>query len=139
VDGSNPFSYVRLVQPVLDRNCVGCHNEKNVLDLSGAIESPHGWTRSYGNLAADYGFYFDTSNGSIDDPRHGGSRTTAGQFGARAAKLLDYTRRRHYGVTLSAADFHRLTLWMDCNSEFFGSYENPSAQSRGEVVQPSLD
>ena len=28
VEGSNPFSYVRLVQPVLDRNCVSCHSEK---------------------------------------------------------------------------------------------------------------
>jgi len=30
VDGTNPFSYPRLVQPVLDRNCVACHaKEKN--------------------------------------------------------------------------------------------------------------
>ena len=28
VDGSNPFSYPRLVQPVLDRNCVQCHADK---------------------------------------------------------------------------------------------------------------
>jgi hypothetical protein len=139
VDGSNPFSYVRLVQGVLERHCVDCHAEKNVLDLSSTIESPHGWTRSYRSLAADYGFYFHTSNGSINDPLHGGSRTTVGQFGARASKLLDYTDARHYGVTLSAADFHRLTLWLDCNSEFFGAYENTAAQSRGEVVQPSLD
>ncbi|MFV2069659.1 MAG: hypothetical protein ACC645_22055 [Pirellulales bacterium] len=139
VDGSSPFSYVRLVQPVLDRNCVDCHKEKNVLDLSGPIEGPHGWTRSYRNLAADYGFYFHTSNGSLHDPNHGGSRTTVGQFGASASKLLDYTGGQHHGVALSSADFHRLTLWLDCNSEFFGSYENRAAQSRGEVVQPSLD
>ena len=69
VDGSNPFNYVRLVQPVLDRNCVGCHQEKNALDLTGAIEGPHGWTRSYNNLAAEYGFYFHVSNGSINDRR----------------------------------------------------------------------
>jgi hypothetical protein len=139
MDGSSPFNYVRLVQPVLDRNCVGCHDERNVLDLSGVIEEPHGWTRSYRNLAADYGFYFNTSNGSIGEPLHGGSRTTAGQFGARASKLLDYTDQRHHGVTLTDEDFRRLTLWLDCNSEFFGSYENTAAQSRGEVVQPSLD
>ena len=36
-------------------------------------------------------------------------------------------------------DFHRLALWLDCNSEFFGSYENTLAQSRGEVVWPTLD
>jgi hypothetical protein len=29
VDGSNPFSYPRLVQPVLDRHCVECHAEKD--------------------------------------------------------------------------------------------------------------
>ncbi len=65
VDGSNPFNYVRLVQPVLDRNCVECHQEKKALDLTGAIEQPNGWTRSYANLAAKYGFYFDVTNGSI--------------------------------------------------------------------------
>ena len=139
VDGSSPFNYVRLVQPVLNRNCVDCHVEKNVLDLSGEIEDLHGWTRSYHNLAADYGFYFNTSNGSINDPEHGGSRTVVGKFGARAAKLLAYTNLRHHGVTLSAEDFHRITLWLDCNSEFFGSYENTAAQSKGKVVQPTLD
>ena len=40
---------------------------------------------------------------------------------------------------LSDEGFHRLTLWLDCNSEFFGSYENTGAQSRGEVVQPTLE
>ncbi|MDQ1257774.1 MAG: hypothetical protein QG656_2380, partial [Candidatus Hydrogenedentes bacterium] len=31
VDGSNPFNYPRLIQPVLDRNCVACHEEKKAL------------------------------------------------------------------------------------------------------------
>jgi hypothetical protein len=46
-DGANPFSYVRLVQPVLDRNCVDCHRQEQALDLSGTIEGPHGFSRSY--------------------------------------------------------------------------------------------
>ncbi len=130
---------MRLVQPVLDRNCVSCHRERKALDLSGVIEGKHGWSRSYENLAADYGFYFHVSNGSINAGVHGGSRTTAGQFGARASKLLPYMDERHYGVRLSGEDFHRLTLWLDCNSEFYGAYENTEAQSRGEVVHPSLE
>ena len=139
VDGSNPFNYVRLVQPVLDRNCVGCHQEQKALDLSGAIEERYGWTRSYSNLAEKYGFYFHVGNGSINAGVHGGSRTIPGEFGARAAKLLRYMDQRHYGVHLSDEDYHRLTLWLDCNSEFYGAYENTTAQSRGEVVRPSLD
>jgi len=33
---------------------------------------------------------------------------------------------------------HRITLWLDCNSEFLGAYENAPAQARGEVVHPEL-
>jgi hypothetical protein len=139
VSGSNPFNYVRLVQPALDRNCVSCHVRKKTIDLTGAIEGKHGWTRSYTNLAAKYGFYFDVTNGAINTGVHGGSRTIPGRFGARAAKLLDYMGPQHYGVRLTDEDFHRLTLWLDCNSEFFGSYENTDAQSKGQIVAPSLD
>ncbi len=139
VDGSNPFNYVRLVQPVLERNCVDCHQEEKALDLTGAIDGRYGWTRSYTNLAGKYGFYFHVSNGAINTGIHGGSRTIPGKFGARASKLLEYLDERHHRVKLSEEDFHRLTLWLDCNSEFYGSYENTQAQSRGEVVQPTLD
>ncbi len=139
VDGSNPFNYVRLVQPVLDRNCVSCHQEKKAVDLTGVVEGGNGWTRSYNNLAGKYGFYFNVSNGSINDGVHGGSRTIAGKFGARASKLLKYMDERHYGVKLSDEDFHRLTLWLDCNSEFYGSYKNTVAQTKGQIVMPTLD
>jgi hypothetical protein len=139
VDGSNPFSYVRLVQPVLDRNCVVCHRQKAAIDLTGTPEGKYGWSRSYTNLAETYGFYFHASKGSIRSGVHGGSRTRPGKFGARAAKLLDYLDERHYDMKLSPDDYHRLTLWLDCNSEFYGAYENTQAQARGEVVWPSLN
>jgi hypothetical protein len=139
VEGSNPFNYVRLVQDVLDRNCVDCHQQEKGLDLRGTIDGPHGWTRSYTNLAEKYGFYFHVTNGSINSGVHGGARTTAGQFGARASKLLTYLGPEHYGVELSDADLHRITLWLDCNSEFYGAYEQPAAQSQGILVRPSID
>ena len=139
VDGSNPFNYVRLVQGVLDRHCVACHRKENALDLAGTVEGEYGWTRSYTNLAPEYGFYFHVTNGSINMGKHGGARTIAGQFGARVSKLLEYLDERHYGVRLSDEDFHRIVLWLDCNSEFYGSYENIAAQSRGEIVPPTLD
>ncbi|MFH1264412.1 MAG: hypothetical protein ABIK89_01705, partial [Planctomycetota bacterium] len=138
-EGSHPLSYARLVQPVLDRHCVECHREKKALDLGGAIAEKHGWTRSYANLAGEYGFYFTVANGTINAGVHGGSRTTAGKFGARASKLLEYLDERHYGVNLPRDDFHRITLWLDANSEFFGAYHDIEAQARGEVVRPDLD
>jgi hypothetical protein len=135
-DGSNPFNYVRLVQPVLDRNCVSCHRKEKALDLTGVIEGNNEWTRSYNNLSQKFVFYFNTSKGSISRE---GSRTIAGEFGARASGLLKFMDEQHYGVKLSEEDFHRLALWLDCNSEFYGSYENTTAQARGQIVQPTLD
>jgi hypothetical protein len=139
VEGSNPFNFVRLVQPALERSCVSCHAEKKALDLSGTIEGKYGWTRSYANLAGKYGFYFHVGNGSINTGVHGGSRTTAGKFGARASELMKYLEPGHYGVQLSEEDRHRIALWLDCNSEFYGSYENTEAQARGETVWPTLE
>jgi hypothetical protein len=46
---------------------------------------------------------------------------------------------KHYGVKLPDEDFHRFTLWLDCNSEYYGSYEQTAAQARGEIVRPRLD
>ena len=139
VDGSNPFSYVRLVQPVLDRNCVSCHRERRALDLAGTIEGKLGWTRSYTSLAGRFGFYYDVNNGSIKTGIHGGSRTTPGRFGATASPLVTYLGTRHHGVQLAPEEFHRIALWLDCNSEFFGSYEHTAEQSRGAVVRPTLE
>ena len=138
-EGANPFSYPRLVQPVLDRHCVECHRKENAIDLSGAIAGDYGWSKSYQNLAWKYAFYFRVSNGSIKSGVHGGSRTLAGQFGARASRLLDYLDERHYGVDLSPEDLQRVTLWLDANSEFYGSYHDTAQQARGETVRPLLD
>ena len=124
---------------MLDHQCVSCHQQKRALDLTGVIEGKNGWTRSYANLAPRFGFFYNVGNGTINDARHGGSRTTPGRFGAAASGLLRYLDTRHHGLKLSEEEFHRLTLWLDCNSEFFGAYENPAGQARGEIVRPALD
>jgi hypothetical protein len=147
VEGSNPFNYVRLVQPVLDRHCVDCHGQQKAIDLSGTVQylrdrDGRHWpyTRSYLNLAEHYGFWFQTLVHSLNTAGvHGGSRAVPGKFGARAARLLDYLDERHYGVKLTDEELHRIVLWLDCNSEFLGAYENPEAQARGQLVSPGLN
>lgn len=45
----------------------------------------------------------------------------------------------HHKVKLSPVDFHRLTLWMDCNANFYGVYHDVEKQARGERVLPKLE
>jgi hypothetical protein len=52
---------------------------------------------------------------------------------------MKYTTPEHHGVKLSKEDRHRLILWLDANSEFYGSYENTIAQAQGKIVHPTLD
>lgn len=137
VDGSAPFSYPRLVQPVLDRHCVSCHSKikDKAMDLSSKIVPMHRSRAkvfaSWANLAPKYGFW-----------QYGnGHRTTPGQFGARASKLFQLLEKGHYDVKLPPEDLHRITLWLDCVSLFYGVYEKEGgeAQLRGEVVKPTLE
>ena len=140
-EGSNPFSFPRLVQPVLDKNCVRCHDGKTVDDLGrrkgpdlragNVAKNPGQFYTSYVNLR-NYAFYFD--NAVWTTPR-----TIPGQFGAKASKLYQMLAKGHNKVQLSRQDMHRISLWLDCNSDFFGSYEDTAAQARGEVVRPKLE
>jgi hypothetical protein len=139
VEGSNPFSFPRLVQPVLERNCVACHEkEPEAPDLRKGNWKKNRDYRytSYDNLR-EYAFSFDNARGKYDPWTI--PRTTPGQFGALASKLYEILSHEHHGVKLSKEDFHRITLWLDCNSDFFGSYENIEAQARGEIVRPTLE
>jgi hypothetical protein len=132
VDGSNPFSYPRLVQPVLDRHCVECHAKQPDKAISLAREPlVRNWYTSYANLVSNFGFY------DYQDAY----RTTPGRFGARASKLYELLTKGHYDVKLSDEELHRLTLWLDCASMFYGVYEREGgqAQLRGEVPRATLE
>jgi len=148
VDGTNPFSYPRLVQPVLERTCLPCH-KKNAdkaprLDAEATLAAKSGYMNpktlyyaSYNSLAPKYGFY-DYGGGWGDASFY---RTTPGKFGARASKLYEMLQKGHHDVKLSAEDLHRITVWLDSCSVFYGVYEKEGgqAQLRGEVAYPTLE
>jgi hypothetical protein len=138
VEGSKPFSYAILVQPVLDMNCVACHTKskaegKNCPDLTAGEKRRNGdFFTSYNSLR-DFSFFWNEAGfDGIPDSK-------PGQIGARKSKLYQMLKKGHHGLQLSPEDLHRLTLWMDCNSDFYGSYENLEEQKDGKVVWPSLE
>lgn len=131
VEGSNPFSYPQLVQPVLDQHCVECHAKESDTAPNLAREPiQRNWYASYVSLAPKYGFW------NYND----GYRTTPGKFGAHASKLYEILKKGHYEVALSEEEMHRITLWLDCSSLFYGVFEKETgqAQLRGEIAMPTL-
>jgi hypothetical protein len=140
VDGTRPFSYPRLVQPVLDRHCVECHADKadkgappldaTIVDARLGVGTTPVY-RSYDSLIHDFAFW------RYGDPY----RTTPGKFGARASKLYQILREGHHDVALDKEETHRLTVWLDSLSNFYGVYEKEGgeAQLRGEIAWPGLE
>jgi len=134
VEGSSPFSFPRLVQPVLDRQCVACHEkEPKAPNLKTGDWQKNGdrFYTSYANLKS-FAFFWDGDAWTS-------AITVPGKFGARASKLYQLLAKGHYDLKLPAEDLHRITLWLDTNSDFFGAYENTDAQARGEVVKPKVE
>ena len=81
-DGSKPFNYTILVQPILDKRCVSCHGgdkTEGKIDLTG---TPAGeFTRSYNALASLVPF----SQWKGSPQRNHEPLTHPNQFGARPA------------------------------------------------------
>lgn len=149
-DGSRPFSYPLLVQPVLDKYCVKCHSgekpagpEGNPIVLTG---EPDGhYTKSYNALAprvpfSAWGVYAGASEG--DGFGNGEPETKPDRFGARASRLMDMLLQGHHEVNLNNEEVDRLVTWMDANALFYGTFE-PQAQARqqsGERIEgPALN
>ena len=154
-DGTNPFSYPRLIQPVLDKHCVKCHADNKdhkdpakrtqpldaqiVRTARGSYMNPKtAYYVSYLNLAPKFGFY-DYGGRSWTDPKW--YRTTPGEFGARASKLYQMLVKGHHDVKLPPEDMRRITVWLDSCSPFYGVYEKEGgeAQLRREIVRPTLE
>ncbi|MBL7220569.1 MAG: NPCBM/NEW2 domain-containing protein [Phycisphaerae bacterium] len=137
VAGTKPFSFPILVQPVLEKYCIKCHTEEKAKDKKKKCPDlskgniGRGFFNSYKNLRK-HAFFFD--NAVYTTPR-----TIPGKFGARASKLYQMLAKGHNKLKLPPEDMHRITLWLDSNSDFFGSYENLEAQAKGEVVQPTME
>jgi len=137
VEGSNPFSYPRLVQPVLEKRCVGCHAKHagKAPDLTARVtgRGRNTYYASYQSLARKYGFW----------NYHHGHRTTPGQFGARASKLYQMLAAGSHKdrAKLTGEEMHRITLWLDCCSVFYGVYERDGGQAQraGKVAEPTLE
>ena len=138
-EGSKPFNYAILVQPILDKHCVECHRAGKAdggVDLSG---TPAGeFTVSYNALAplVPFSEWKGTPQANHEPLTH------PDQFGARASKLTQLLIEGHENVTLSHEEIERLVTWMDTNALFYGTFDpqDQERQRRGEqIAGPALE
>jgi hypothetical protein len=133
--GSYPLSFPRLVQPVLDAKCVACHDKNPKRpNLHGDPSAIHGWSRAFVSLRKS-AWGMSGGNGIMIKNREL-QYSLPGKIGALASPLYPMLSKGHHDVELTPAELRRITLWLDCNSNFYGAYDHPAEQAAGQVVRP---
>jgi Tol biopolymer transport system component len=125
-EGSWPLRYDRLVQPVLDRYCVECHDgsqsgsENPVADLRGE--------KSYEVL-------LNYADGDLRARAFERDRSEAGQvvaLGSRLWQLLSSNDESHSLKSMADEDIRRLALWMDSYAHLRGAF---SAEQESQLEE----
>ena len=145
------FSYAKIVQPVLDKHCVPCHDARASLDLSG--DRTDFFNVSYENLAR-------AKTGAESGRDHNGSMANFGKnpytswiptfngtesnildiqpkfWGSPASRLADVVISGHQDahgkprIQLTFAERQRILMWIDLDVPFYGT-----SQSRQPLLQ----
>jgi hypothetical protein len=135
-DGARPWSYARLMQPILDRRCARCHDgsagdRKSALVLANATGGE--FSQSYENLQPFVRWY-EWGKGIP------GFVTRPGHIGADESPLTAVLEDQHHGAQVGLTDEERrnIYLWLDGNAAFYGAYEKEErlAQRNGEAIAP---
>jgi len=145
-DGSAPFNYRRLVQPILDAKCVSCHGEKraaNAPDLRAGDWRTDKWgfSTSWKNLVHRTNYFGremieeKRANWAFFTPAY----TEPGRYLAINAPLRKMLDAGHHGVKLTPEERERLILWMDSNGQYIAHDHDADAQRDGKIVKPVLE
>ncbi|MHB9065572.1 MAG: HzsA-related protein [Pirellulaceae bacterium] len=128
-DGTRPFGYPRLIQPLLDQHCTRCHDgaagpDKSELVLTGSPTDS--FSRSYDNLLP---YLRWPSPDGVTKPGELGADTSP-----LSAIVTGDPHRVH--VELPDAPLRTLYLWLDAHVPFFGTYEEDDLQRQrlGQAV-----
>jgi hypothetical protein len=119
-DGSWPLRFDQLVQPVLDRQCVSCHNPRATNAVAAKFDlSP---TKAYDTLVA-------FGKPSLSDQvwaayRRGFSLPGDGIAQRSALMALLDAPPGHYDVRLNAGARERLLTWLDTYAQRLGHFSD---------------
>jgi mono/diheme cytochrome c family protein len=156
------FSFARVVQPVLTKNCVSCHDGNTEPDLSGdrtdyfnvayenlarrGTQAEHGGDARGGMAGFGRNLYtswIPTFNGCESNILQIAPKT----WGSPVSPLADLVINGHPDakgekrINLSASERQRILMWIDLNVPYYGTSQSRQPDLRGcrQVVPENLN
>jgi len=121
------FSFMREVQPVLDRYCVGCHDGGEKAKGRPVLSAKQGkaFPNSYLQLHP-----YVRRNGPEGDYH----LLTPLEFHADTSELVQMLTKGHHNVKLDAESWDRIIKWIDLNCPAYGSWSE-RGMKKPEMVE----
>ena len=128
------FSFKREVQPVIERNCVGCHDGRAAYaglplpDLRGSQLTSDYKCYVSGNSNSDGGRFFSMGYFELSKlVRRPGIESDIHllmpmEFHADTTQLVQMLEKGHYGAQLDVEAWDRLITWIDLNTPYHGTW-----------------
>ena len=112
--------------------------QRSTPSLRGDKFTKNGWSEAFDTLRQK-AWVKHGGNGAMGANRT--SYSIPNEVGARVSKLYKMLtgKKGHHDVKLTPEEMRRITLWIDCNSNFYGAYLETEKQAKGEIVKPKFD
>jgi hypothetical protein len=137
--GLQTFGFPKLVQPILNRHCIGCHDgskEKGkAFDLRPGSEAPEAFVPDVYTIVDEGYRAFYTYNAYWALQPHIKSAhihqylTPPGSWGSRVSPLMQHLAQGHNKVKLSQAEWRILCAWIDCNLPYLDDWRKYSVDA----------
>jgi hydrazine synthase alpha subunit-like protein len=125
------FSFPELLQPILDKHCVDCHNRRKVsedestisLEGTGPLDKAalKYWSDAYKTLA-------DPKYASWISPQSAPPMLGPYAVGAAKSRLIEMLIEGHENVELSVEEINAIACWIDLGVPFSGDYTEAMAE-----------
>jgi len=131
--GDRPISFLRDIQPILDRQCVRCHSglkPAGGLDLCGGLISHDPAIADYGHNRA-FETILEKGLVSLSPARaQDASITPPMAYGSHKSKLITALADQNHAaeVKLNQVECLRLVMWIDANAPYHDRFVNKRAE-----------
>ncbi len=133
------FDFPKMVQPILDKNCVSCHKENHPsgIDLTGDLVynrfAKKSFARSYSSLMKGLGASTSNKSISIASILSQAPQMPAYSFGSTQSGMIraltDNKNVNHKDVRLTDRELRILSCWIDLEAPHSGSYDSYMSES----------
>jgi len=155
--GTGGLGFEEVVQPVLDRHCVRCHDGTGAkgkafnLRSGKMVSAPVGYDRDHAPHAQHLvSEAFLNLLKFVSYIRVGGYQgeklpLAPNATGSRQSVLMKHLQKGHNNVELALAEWRALAAWIDCNAPYYGGWdeivlpEMPPAHTRALRTQTARD